>query len=455
MSDQLRDLIDKLAVQYLDFGNSIRQIDELIPKKIIIPLVKITPADDINLAFKSLYNGGGRLICGPGKYPAIIHSQRELQTLITVESEDSNNRASIAGFTARNKSCNVVFFNTDFHTDGPVSPTNHISLGGDKTTMKIREEVPFGFSFINTRHRGPARRAFMANCADLLIEDIDADDYYEKGTDSQAIAGWNGCRNHMIRTSKLSAASENIIYGGADAANLEMYPEGITFDKNVFSKKEEWRTLNYNMKCLMEFKNAKYVLISYNTLKDTWRQAWGNSPAIMIKAANQENTNPYAESSHFTIINNDIYNVGDYITIIGQRDGNYNSGICNDILIKNNFMHKMHAIGSGRATQIGDGPRNVKILQNTILDNINSFMEMYGIPGDDIHFTDNVTGHGYYGLINNSPTYVPEIERNIVELNPTRKYKLTPSNTYVPAPIRDYLIAHPGIAGSDWCNYGV
>lgn len=410
----MRTLITRALEQYEDLrlraaslGETLVALDAMIPRDVTI---RVQPGENVQNAFDALSGTGGILVLASGAHPvALVHRPRPDPRLIIVRGEGE---ATLRGFDARPGSRNV-----SFETLGFVDPigTRHLNFGVSRSrgsdgvwrhTMTTPEVTPSGFIFRHVFGRGPCKHGIVANCRDLLIEDSSFTEYYTDGADSQALAAYNGAANHVLRRSRFEAASENIIYGGADAASEAMFPQDILIEDCILSKREEWLALNANIKCLFELKNALRVTLRRTRLEHCWPQAWPDGLAIKICASNQENTNPTARSEDVLIEHCTIEDVGRYVNIIGRNDGAYLSGICRGITIRHNHFGAMHtrrlatSPNPGRCVNVGDGPEGVAIDHNTFAENRHTFLEISGAWPTAIVFTNNVANHGRYGLRN-------------------------------------------------------
>jgi hypothetical protein len=71
---------------------------------------------------------------------------------------------------------------------------------------------------------------------------------------------------YTITDNYLEAASENVMFGGADSASADRVPADILIDGNLFSKRLEWKpiapakTSGKVVKNLLELKAAKRVV---------------------------------------------------------------------------------------------------------------------------------------------------------------------------------------------------
>lgn len=414
-------IYDQLVSIHEDLGNTIKQIESMLPPK-NETIVNVKEGENLQAALDQVGVTGGVINVGEGVFPAPILSTKGKLVLIK-----STEGAQLLGFYAPINTGNVSFDRIKFIN--PDGRNNHVMLGADKNGMKKREEVPVGFTFLECEFTGPGRRAIMANCADLMIDSCKFFDYRQEGFDSQAIAGWNGSKNHIIRNSFLEAASENIMYGGSDCASEEMIPQDIHLEGCFLNKKEEWKTAKYNMKCSLELKNVLRMTIRKNKIYGNWRQAWGDAPAIVIKSVNQEGGNPYARSEDVVIDSNIIENVGTYLTILGEDDSGNLPARTKNIMVRNNLFHQMNNEPDGRALKVGEGPINVIIDHNSFYHNRHSFIETWGKVPEGLVYTNNIAFHGSYGIF--PATYRPvQIECNAIKIHPDRKVKLPESNIY-------------------------
>ena len=134
-------------------------------------------------------------------------------------------------------------------------------------------EHPRGFGFRRCRLFGnpgqDVRRGILTNCGDFFFVDGRIEEIHQRGSDSQAICGWNAGEGHLIRNAFLEAASENIMYGGSGNTGANMNPRDITLEDVTLSKRTEWNPnspafagTRWNIKNHLEFKNGQRVLVN-------------------------------------------------------------------------------------------------------------------------------------------------------------------------------------------------
>jgi hypothetical protein len=132
---------------------------------------------------------------------------------------------------------------------------------------------PRGFGFRKSRIFGnpgqDVRRGILTNCGDFFFVDGRIEEIHQRGSDSQAICGWNAGEGHLIRNAFLEAASENIMYGGAGSNGPNMNPRDITIENVTLSKRKEWDPntpafagTRWNIKNHLEFKIGQRVRVN-------------------------------------------------------------------------------------------------------------------------------------------------------------------------------------------------
>lgn len=90
------------------------------------------------------------------------------------------------------------------------------------------------------------------------------------GQDSQAFAAWDGAGPYTIVDNYLEAASENILFGGADSSVPENLPSDILVENNFLTKPLAWKGTPHNVKNLFELKAARHVVVRNNVMENNW-----------------------------------------------------------------------------------------------------------------------------------------------------------------------------------------
>src|SRR5262245_46493669 len=68
------------------------------------------------------------------------------------------------------------------------------------------------------------RRGILANGKDIRVADSWIDEIHDSGFDSQAILGYDGAGPFLIENNELQAATENIMFGGAQSTSAAFLP---------------------------------------------------------------------------------------------------------------------------------------------------------------------------------------------------------------------------------------
>jgi len=109
---------------------------------------------------------------------------------------------------------------------------------------------------------------------------------WRSGQDSQAFCAWDGAGPYTITGNFLEAASENVMFGGADSLSADRVPSDILIEGNYFSKRLEWKGQGKVVKNLLELKSARRITIRGNTFERNWTDAQ-TGYGILFKAVNQ------------------------------------------------------------------------------------------------------------------------------------------------------------------------
>ena len=69
------------------------------------------------------------------------------------------------------------------------------------------------------------------------------------------------------------------MFGGADPAIRDLVPSDITITDNAVAKQPAWRVQRWQVKNLLELKNARRVLVRGNTFDYNWKRRRTVSPS--------------------------------------------------------------------------------------------------------------------------------------------------------------------------------
>jgi hypothetical protein len=131
------------------------------------------------------------------------------------------------------------------------------------------------------------KRFIAGNGTDVTLTQSHCQGVWISGQDSQCFAAWDGAGPYRITDNFLEAASENVMFGGADSTAPERVPANILVENNTFTKDLAWKGQPRNVKNLFELKSAKHVVIRKNTFEHNWIDGQSGR-AILFTPRNQD-----------------------------------------------------------------------------------------------------------------------------------------------------------------------
>ncbi|MEP6796104.1 MAG: T9SS type A sorting domain-containing protein, partial [Saprospiraceae bacterium] len=277
---------------------------------------------------------------------------------------------------------------------------NIIYIGNGETEAdKLPNNIVFDRCYIHGDPAAGSRRGIGMNGSYISVIDSYISDCKEDGADSQALACWSSTGPLKIVNNYLEGAGENVIFGGSDPSIPNAVPSDIEIRYNYFFKPLAWMNESWDIKNLLEFKNARRVLVEGNHFENNWPNAQSGF-AFLITPRNQNNTAPWSVDEDITIRFNIFDNIAQGINISGYDSPNV-SQRTSRLLIQNNVWHvtNLGMGGDGRLFQVLNGPTDVIIDHNTGFCT-NAYLVSDGNPKTDFFvFTNNIITHANYGFI--------------------------------------------------------
>ncbi|MGD0910214.1 MAG: hypothetical protein ABSA96_21740, partial [Candidatus Acidiferrales bacterium] len=271
--------------------------------------------------------------------------------------------------------------------------------------------------YIHGTASGAVRRGVSFQVASGAIVDSDIREMHDQtaspgqGSDSQAVGVWTSPGPLLIQNNFLSAASENMLFGGNDPSVANMVPSDITIVGNHYWKDfTAWYGNGYVVKNLQEFKNAQRVLLDGNVIEYSWGDAQVGF-AVLLTVRNQNGACTWCVVQDMTVTHNLIQHAASGIETTGSDDANI-SLPDNRILIQNNVLTDINGTtwnGDGRGLlSLSDGglaglhADNITVDHNSIFANV-AFL-YFGDSGKIANYqlTNNLGAYGNYGLIGNA-----------------------------------------------------
>ena len=267
--------------------------------------------------------------------------------------------------------------------------------------------------YIHGTASGAVRRGVSFQVASGAIIDSDIRELHDQtaapgqGSDSQAVGVWTSPGPLLIRNNFLSAASENMLFGGADPSIANMVPSDITIVGNHYWKDyAAWYPTGYNVKNLQEFKNAQRVLLDGNVIEYNWGDAQVGF-AVLLTVRNQNGACTWCVVQDMTLTHNLIQHAASGIETTGSDDANVSLPE-NRILVQNNVLADINGTtwnGSGRGILSLTSGGLANLSANNITVDHNSIFATgdFLYLGDSgkipiYQLTNNMVAYGTYGL---------------------------------------------------------
>jgi hypothetical protein len=291
-----------------------------------------------------------------------------------------------------------------------VTPTNVMSYAAialdaqQKTLADVPHDIVVDRMYVHGTATGTLRRCIQLNSASTAIIDSWLSDCHEKGSDSQAIAGWNGPGPFKIVNISLEGAGETLLVGGGDPSIRDLVPADIEIRRNHFTKPLTWKGV-WTVKNLLEIKHAQRVLIEGNIFENSWTDGQ-NGTGLVIKTVNQNGKCTWCVTQDVNVRLNIVRNVGAGFNIAGAPD-NVVPCPCipaRRVSVMDNIIANINTapyIGDGRGFATYGTVTEVLIAHNTMMAPTNSAFVLGPAGTTQLNFTakDNLVGGGAYGLL--------------------------------------------------------
>ena len=327
-----------------------------------------------------------------------------------------------------------------------------ILLGdGGSTAQTSLTQVPhhirFDRCYIHGHSTGYAKRGVALHSAETSILNSHISDFHVEGQDAQGIAGWNGPGPFHIATNFISASGENIGFGGSLPAITNLVPSDIEILHNHLYKPLSWKSdetgyagTPWTVKCLLELKSGKRVVIDGNLMENNWDN-WNGYAAVNFTVRNDSGS--WATLQNITFRNNIVRHVGIGMNILGlDTVGTTVQG--HDMLISNNIFEDV-----GGSRWQGDGMwvkvsnfNNLTLDHNTVFQTYD-IIAVYGSACTGFVMTNNIVPHNSYGIIGQDrmfgsdtiDNYFPSstIQRNVIPGATSGYPSFYPTNNYYPS----------------------
>lgn len=245
----------------------------------------------------------------------------------------------------------------------------------------------------------------------------------------------------------VSGATRYRIYRGTSAGAENVYLQtpgnSTTFTYTGRSEsggKPPTSGTHWNVKNLIELKNAQRVTIEGNVIEHVWKAAQ-NGYALVFTPRNQDNTAPWTVVQDVTVRYNIVRHVNSGINILGYDYSSSGSQRTRRVNILHNVFADVGGAwgGAGRWIVITQSPTNVVVDHNTVFHGEHAVLADDGASTGFV-FTNNLLKHNTYGILGAGTasgtgtlnTYFPGavVKRNVLAGGRASSY---PPDNYFPS----------------------
>ena len=336
-----------------------------------------------------------------------------------------------------------------------------IRIGSSQqTAAEVPHNIVIDRSYIHGFPTQDVQRGISLNGAEITVMNSHISEIHGRGYDTQALCGWNGPGPFRIINNYLAAAGENVMFGGALPSIANLVPSNIEIRRNHLFKPLSWKVghstyagIHWSIKNLLEFKNARNVIIDGNVLENCWGDAQIGY-AVLFTVRTEGGRAPWATLENISFTNNAVRNSEQGVQMLGT-DYPYSSLRGNGVLIANNLF-----TGIANRFLTISGFYNVTLDHNTHFQggNVVVFHDESSIG---FTYTNNITkrsGYGFFGdslgegnigLANYTPSVV--FQKNLIA---GAWPSLYPPNNFYPSSITGVLDSSYRVIASAYQSAG-
>lgn len=368
-------------------------------------------------------------------------------------------------------------------TNALSQPTENFGLfsvgNGETLASQVPDHIYIDRCYLHGSPTQYVKRGVQVNGTNVAVVDSYISDIHVTGQDSQAIAGWNGPGPIKIVNNFLSAATEIVIFGGADPTILNNVPSDIEIRRNHFMKELSWHVsdpsyagIHWQVKNFLEIKDAARVLVEENVFEKNWADAQVGF-GVLFTPRNQAGACPGCGVSDVTFRYNIERHTASAVDISGS-DPDHPSQTSARIIVHDNLFEDINRAnwgGDGRLfLMVNAGPGNpLGLLPPTddTLDHNTGFQSSNALTVGDalldtipnFVFTNNIAaynvngingggvGNGLAGIRAFFPTSVTFVDNVLV--GPPSGIPAYPATTFFPASF-DPGVGFVDFAGGDF-----
>jgi hypothetical protein len=196
-----------------------------------------------------------------------------------------------------------------------------VELGGNEDAPAMQpSDIVIDRCVLHGNDEGNFRRGIAMNGSRLAVIESRLENFHDDSSDSQAVAGWNGPGPFKIVNNFLEAASETVMFGGADPRIPGLVPSDIEVRRNLMTRRLAWKTARVPVKNAFELKNARRVLVEGNVFENVWASGQDGT-AIVFKSTNQDGRCAHCVTEYVVFRHNIVRNAANGVVINAAEAG--------------------------------------------------------------------------------------------------------------------------------------
>jgi hypothetical protein len=279
-----------------------------------------------------------------------------------------------------------------------------VAIGNaDKSPATLAHHIVFDRCYVHGNPNMHDRRGIEMDGAYVAVVDSYISGFQDGGADSQGLWAYNTTGPLQIRNNYIEAATENVMFGGADSHAATLVPTSIEIRDNHFYKPLSLISSAYAVKNLLEFKAARRVLVTGNIFENNPAKTQ-NGFTVVITPRNQSGSAPWSVTADIAVVGNRFVNIGSGFNLLG-RDNIHPSAPTARVLIRNNLVEITGLNGAtGTAFQFLGGGSDYIIDHNTVMNTAGPVPRNLGLADTasakvaNLVFTNNLSTHSTYGF---------------------------------------------------------
>jgi hypothetical protein len=223
--------------------------------------------------------------------------------------------------SASTQGCNLT------HTP-PINCFSYFLIGSQSNPTPLPDSITIDRCYIHGSPTIDIQTAVQATASNYAVIDSYISDIHMTGFDNQAVASNVAPGPFKITNNFLSAAGENVMFGGAGGSNNTVIPSDIQIQHNYLYKPLSWATVGtggtippnnqWVEKNALELKNAQRVLVDSNVIQNVW--AAGQNGFAIVLTIRTSQSGDTAVVNDITVTNNVLNNVVSGFNSLAEDD---------------------------------------------------------------------------------------------------------------------------------------